>query len=142
MTLPLCGTLMKRTIPSILSLILAISLGGGAVSPLFVDCRSRCAGESGCNYNALPMAAARYASAGMLVKEINSTPCHMDQAFTFVAPVRVVRKMEPLGTGAYTVQIRENSALALYLTGRAWRTPTSLRVAPEQLYLQNLTLLI
>jgi hypothetical protein len=133
---------MAGRIHKILPLVLAISLGGGTISPLYAECISRCAGQRVCEHNYDRMATETYAVADILVKEIKRVPCQMNRAYTFVAPERALRKMERLGAGAYVVQVHENSLLTAYVRGHARRMSTPLQVAPEPLYLQNLILLI
>jgi hypothetical protein len=88
------------------------------------------------------MAPERYAMSDILVNEIKRAPCQMNEALAFVAPERALQKIERLGTGAYVVQVHENSLLAAYVRGHARRMGTPLQVEPEPLYLLNLILLI
>jgi hypothetical protein len=133
---------MGKTVYNIISFVLAISLGGGAISPLYPDCISRRTGQRVCEHNHDRMAAETYAAADILVKEIKRVPCQMNRVYTFVAPERARRKIERPSAGAYVVQVHENSLLTAYVRGHARRMSTPLRAAPERLYLQNLVLLI
>jgi hypothetical protein len=110
--------------------------------PVYADCISRCQAQRECKFHNDRMTPERYGGLAIFDKEIKRAPCQMSVALSFVTQERALRKIERPSEVAHVVQIHENSPLTAYVKGHARRMSTSVRVAPEPLYLQNLALLI